>query len=55
MSLVPKRDRCARCPRPLAYPGARFCGAACSAAHEMRLPVEIPETLSGDLKQHTKE
>jgi hypothetical protein len=32
------KDLCEQCmAEPLAYPGARFCGAACSAANEMHL------------------
>lgn len=32
-------DVCEQCEvEPLAYDGARFCGAACSAANEMHLP-----------------
>lgn len=29
--------KCEYCGLALAYPGARFCGAACSASHEMKL------------------
>ncbi len=32
---LPKCEQCKT--EPLAYPEARFCGAACSAAHEMKL------------------
>lgn len=31
---APRTDRCERCGDALAYPGARFCGAACSQQQE---------------------
>ena len=34
LSLSSVEGRCKRCGNPLAYPGALFCGAACSARYE---------------------
>jgi hypothetical protein len=38
MCHSPWRDRCRRCSANVAYPGARFCGAACSQLREMEAP-----------------
>ena len=34
----PWRARCRRCSADVAYPGARYCGAACSQLAEMGAP-----------------
>jgi hypothetical protein len=39
--------KCERCGKSKAYSGARFCGAACSTAHEMNLPMPFVCTLCG--------
>lgn len=38
-----KRKLCEQCgARAVAYEGARFCGAACTARHEAHEPPEVP-------------
>lgn len=40
-----KGNACERCGKPLAYPNARFCGAACSAKNEAKSEPSMEERL----------